>query len=281
MIHSSDEARAAGNRSDRSPSDGQDDGSVERQFIVIADRFAQFADGRQVLTVSDAVRLATSTPNGISTGAWTIRLGQGIEASDVEVLTALGGGDDNPALRLADSEPPLPPPVSAIVVHKTSPENVLLAGLKAESGSSCSADLRIHRDNELILDHPPGRHVPGMVIIEAMRQICTAQFEISYRPDRPDHDYVGVWQRLDLTFDGFLFPLRATVRFKITEADLGQKSRLRFRATTSIRQNGRAVASAVIDYSMVERERVAGQERLQGRQSTRAQLAGVLGPPEP
>lgn len=276
MLHSSANSRTAHNRSDASPSDSVREGHVDQRFVLIAERFAQFADGGQVLTVSDVVKLASSASTAGSTGTWEFHLGQGIEPSDLDALMAVGVTGDGPTMRLADSEPPFQPPVSPIVVHKNRPENVLLAGLRAESRFTCSADLRIHQDNELLADHPPGRHVPGMVIIEAMRQICTAHFETSYRPGLPQHDYLGIWQRLDLNFDGFLFPLRATVHFEITEADLSRPTRLQFRATTSIRQNGKVAASAVIDYSMVERERMEVQERRFAKRAAQAQLAGPL-----
>jgi len=114
--------------------------------------------------------------------------------------------------------------------------------------------------------------VQGIVIIEAMRQICIAQFETAVRPGLPPAGYAGVWKRIDLSFQDFLFPLPATVESLIVESDLDRDTHLKFRATTSVRQQGRTVATAGIEYSMIAQGRVGTLERRKAGQATRAYL---------
>jgi len=240
-------------------------GRTLRDVVVVADRFAQFGRVEHVLTVTDLrALLAAGVPAG---SGWVVHWGQGIEPEDRELLDGLG-----PDVRVADEET-LPLPVTPELVHKQRPENVLLAGIRIPSELCCSAELRIHRGNELILDHHTGQHVQGMVVVEAMRQICIAQFETGYRPRLPKGGYAGVWKRLNLSFEGFLFPLRATVESEITCADLSRETNLRFRATTSVRQNADVIASAEIEYSMIRQDRIDALERRKAGQAVHAQVS--------
>jgi hypothetical protein len=248
------------------------DGDTRRHVVVVADRFARFARGDRVLTVSGLLDLITAGP-GVAGGRWVVHAGQGVDRTDHDRIEAAreahrGGAEGCRADPAAFPQWPECPGT----VHKVRPENVLLAGVHRPSATHCWADLRIHRDNELILDHHTGEHVQGIVIIEAMRQICLAQFETAVRPGLAPAAYAGVWQRIDLSFRDFLFPLPATVESLIEESDLGRETHLKFRATTAVRQQGRAVATAVIEYSMIAQRRVDALERRRADQATRAYL---------
>ncbi|KWV34053.1 AfsA-related hotdog domain-containing protein [Micromonospora rifamycinica] len=243
-----------------------------KHVILVATRFAQFADGDRVLTVPDLVAARSARRAPASGREWVVHLGQGVEQSELRPLLTHGRG-----VRLAESASVPVPLVAPATVHKQRSENVLLAGLRHPTGNRCSADLRIHRDNELVLDHHSRQHVPGMVIIEAVRQICTAQFETACRTDLPACDYAGVWHRIDVRFDSFLFALPAEVSSDITAADLRRKHSPRFRAVASVRQNGGVVATAEIEYSMIERRRIDLVENRRSRQAADSVLAASTG----
>ncbi|MEV0445734.1 AfsA-related hotdog domain-containing protein [Streptomyces spectabilis] len=276
MLHESAGAAADRRRSSRSRPEGEGEGGDLRHVILVADRFAQFADGEQVLTVSECTALAAAGKAEPTDGEWMLHLGQGIERSDLDALLDDGATKKGSGMRLAAPGLPLSRPVRPPVVHKHRAENVLLADFRNFSKTHCAAGLRIHRDNEHLLDHHATRHVPGMLIVEAMRQICTAQFETSHRPGSPS-EYAGIWHRIDISFDSFLFPLHAEVHSVITEFDEAKKSRLRFRTTTSARQNGGVVARAEIEYSMVKQERIDLLEHRKAAGAVQSQLARPQG----
>ncbi|MDQ7809176.1 AfsA-related hotdog domain-containing protein [Amycolatopsis sp. A133] len=246
-------------------------GYTRRDVVVVADRFAQFARGDRVLTLSGLLGLLDSGGLRASGCHWVVHFGQGIDATDGDLLEAACDKSEG-TVRLADPDSFRRPPEHPVVVHKDRPENVLLAGVHSPLPTHCRAELRIHRDNELVLDHHTGEHVQGIVIIEAMRQICIAQFETAIRPGLPPAAYAGVWKRIDLSFEDFLFPLPATVESLIVESDLGRETNLKFRATTAVRQQGRTVATAGIEYSMIAQGRVDTLERRKADQATRAYL---------
>jgi hypothetical protein len=247
------------------------EGYSRRDVVVVADRFARFARGDRVLTVSGLLALLTTGGPEVAGCHWVVHLGQGVDATDFAVIEA-ARGESEVAVCLADPERFRAAPEPPGIVHKDRPENVLLAGVHHPEATHCRAGLRIHRDNELVLDHHTGEHVQGIVIIEAMRQICIAQFETAVRPGLPPAGYAGVWKRIDLSFEDFLFPLPATVESLIVESDVTRETHLKFRAATAVRQHGHTVATAAIEYAMVAQRRVDALERRKADQATRAYL---------
>ncbi|WP_410614965.1 AfsA-related hotdog domain-containing protein [Amycolatopsis sp. lyj-109] len=247
------------------------EGRTRQDVVVVADRFAQFARDDRVYTLSGLLALFDSGGLTASGCRWIVHFGQGIDATDGDLLEAACEKTEG-IVRLADPETFRLPSEPPVVVHKNRPENVLLAGVHSPVPTHCRAELRIHRDNELVLDHHTGEHVQGIVIIEAMRQICIAQFETAIRPGLTPASYAGVWKRIDLSFQDFLFPLPATVESVIVESDLGRETNLKFRATTAVYQQGRTVATAGIEYSMIVQGRVDTLERRKADQATRAYL---------
>lgn len=246
-------------------------GRTRRHVVVVADRFGRFARGDRVLTVSGLLALLDAPAPGVAGCHWVVHPGQGVDATDCDLLEAAGEKSET-SVCLADPETFRQPPERPAVVHKDRPENVLLAGVHHPTDALCRAGLRIHRDNELILDHHTGEHVQGIVIVEAMRQICIAQFETAVRPGLGPAAYAGVWKRIDLSFQDFLFPLPATVESLVEESDLRRETHLKFRATTAVRQQDRTVATAVIEYSMIGQSRIDALERRKADQATRAYL---------
>lgn len=250
---------------------------TSKHVVVVADRFAPFADGDRVLTMSDLLlHVAVNSP-GERGHPLVIHLGQGIDNADRQVLEAACLRNGTPVARMAAREFPRGEQVTPDIVHKRHPENVLLANVRHHNGEYCAADLRIHRDNELVMDHRTGEHVQGMVIIEAIRQICIAQFETGHRRELPGIEYAGVWKSINLRFQDFLFALPATVASEVTFADLSKPINLKFQVRASICQNGVEVASAEIDYSMIKQDRFTSLERAKSKRARQAYLARFAG----
>jgi hypothetical protein len=250
---------------------------TNKHVVVVADRFASFTDGERVLTISELLALVSSDAAVASGGTWLVHVGQGMEESDWQLLESACGINGRPGVRIADREALLRSRVAPEAVHKVHQENVLLANLRNLSRDHCVADLRIHPDNELVLDHNTCEHVPGMVIIEAIRQIGIAQFETACRPGLPHFGYTAMWKGLSLSFQDFLFAIPATVVSEIVASDLRKVTNLGFRARVSVWQNGGEVVTAELEYAMIKQERFRTLERRRATQATEAYLNGFAG----
>jgi hypothetical protein len=144
--------------------------------------------------------------------------------------------------------------------HKHRECNVLIAGLSRVGENTFRAALRIHNDQELLLDHQ-GAHVQGMVILEAARQMFVAVSERYYLSRWPEQHYSFVLDSMDSKFQTFLFPLAASIEYEVHSAELGDPAQLRFDVQVTIEQAGlpaatiRMACGAIHSSAMAEKER--------------------------
>lgn len=146
------------------------------------------------------------------------------------------------------------------LVHKHREQNVLLADLHKTSDERFRASIRLHGENELLLDHQTGQHVQGMVVTEAMRQMFIAVFEFEYGVQHPDRRYYVVWNSISLKFNSFLFPLPAAITCEILEQDIDDPAKMVFRVAMAIDQLGSDAAQAEIEFAAVDDNRIKRSE---------------------
>ncbi|HYS40477.1 MAG TPA: AfsA-related hotdog domain-containing protein [Pseudonocardiaceae bacterium] len=245
----------------------------ETHVIVVADRFRGFVDDGRVWTVSGLLGRIESGAFDDITGAVRLHAGQGIgpfEHEHVQAALDRRGVSDRVRLVADDAEP-----AGRDQVHKHRAENVLLAGLRRTGTQSFAADLRVHGDNELLLDHQTGEHVQGMVIVEAARQMFLGVFETGYRHRWPLRGYYVVWNSVRLSFDGFLFPLPAQLSCVVHELSLDDPQRLVFEVAVELRQSGKVVASGEIGFTGFDTGLISSVEHRQAVKAVRHELAAV------
>src|SRR3989442_1347285 len=155
-----------------------------RTVLLVGDRFAGFAVQDHVLTVAQFLaelsligpgeRIRVQAGQGVTTDEW-----ESVHAETVRL--GLGG----------QVEFRLTPPTLAgqAEVHKRLSQNALIADLREARDGLFTAALRLHNDNELLIDHQTGQHVQGMVAIEAARQMFLAVSERFYASRHSGRSY--------------------------------------------------------------------------------------------
>jgi hypothetical protein len=144
--------------------------------------------------------------------------------------------------------------------HKHREDNILVHGLTRLSDQHFHADLRVHNDNELLLDHQTGQHVQGMVAVEASRQMFLAVTERYFASSWPQRHYYYVLNSLSTTFENFLFPLTASLDLMIEKADVTDPGRLSFTIRVEVHQAGRRCTVSEIGYTAFESAMVEHKE---------------------
>ncbi|MFL1377509.1 AfsA-related hotdog domain-containing protein [Nocardiopsis protaetiae] len=252
-------------------------------LCIVGDRFGGFAAHDSVLTLGSFVRAVRGGRFDDTDKPVTLRLGQGIGEYEWDYLHAVlrtYGRDDRFHL---PERPPLI--VNRAEAHKHRAENVLIADLARVGDDTYRAALRLHSDNEILLDHQTGEHVQGMVVIEAVRQMflaVTERHHIAHLPPRP---YYFVIDSLATDFENFLFPLPAEIHYRTRRADLDDRGRLGFAATVDIEQAGRRAARSEVEFTAFDATFLHGVEhrraaralawRPDGRDSGRPERADV------
>ncbi|MFF3601653.1 AfsA-related hotdog domain-containing protein [Kitasatospora indigofera] len=233
-----------------------------RTVLLVGDRFAGFAVHEGVLTVSQFTEQLPLYA-AAAAGRTQVLAGQGITAVRWQELredAARHGLRERLDFRRPESA--LSPRGEA---HKHQSQNTLIAGLRREQEGRFSADLRLHEDNELLLDHQTGQHVQGMVAVEAARQMFLAVSERYYASRHPGRSYYYVIDSMNTSFENFLFPLEATIEFLTLRAEVADPERLSFAADISVHQAGRRAALTSVTYTAFEPALIESKETRRAR----------------
>lgn len=238
---------------------------LPRTTLLVGDRFAGFAIHDEVFSISQFVeQLPLLAAVQGQDEPIVVQPGQGVTTAEwraVRDQVARLGLEDRVELQFSGA-PSVSPKEE---VHKHRSQNALIADLRRESDGYFLADLRLHNDNELLLDHQTGQHVQGMVAVEAARQMFLAVSERFYASRYPDRSYYYVIDSMNTAFENFLFPLDATIEFVTVRAETADPERLSFTAEISVHQAGRRAALTTVSYTAFEPGLIESKETKRAR----------------
>lgn len=219
-------------------------------IVVVGDRFAGFTDGHTTLTTSQAlvrIRKHAEDPMNSDQICITIMWGQGVSPYEHDLVAA---EIQRQTVNARFSVEPHPLKLAGrSLVNKYREANVLVANLEKHAPRECRALLRVHNDNEIILDHQTGKHIQGMVAIEAARQMFLASTQQFFLPNEPSTERYFVINEMRTKFRSFLFPLKADLHFKINSLDNSQPDALRFVGEITILQADKTVTETTVDFT--------------------------------
>jgi hypothetical protein len=237
--------------------------TTSRTVVLVGDRFAGFAVHEDVFTVSQFLdELLLGTYGGVGEPI-LVQAGQGVTIAEWSTVC-----DEATRLGLdsrLDFRFSAPAVASRGEVHKRIATNTLVADLRQQSVNGFTAALRLHGDNELLLDHQTGQHVQGMVVVEAARQMFLAVSERFYANRYPDRSYYFVIESMNTDFENFLFPLPATIEFSTVRAEISDPARLSFDAEIHVHQAGRRASRTTVSYTAFESELIEAKEYRRAR----------------
>lgn len=231
-----------------------------RILLVVGDKFAAYARGKDVITLSNLRGLLTlSIPLLSHQGRTVLVPGQGLNVEAVKQL--LEEASRSPNLSHFDFSlwHDLPEKAPASLTHKHRPENVLVSVPTRMNANQFQMHLMVDEDCELMHDHLSGQHVQGMVLIEAARQGMLAIAEAYLIPDN-GIDYAFVFEALSVQYSHYTFPLGAVIETNIVECATDNPKRLHFAAETFVRQCGQTVSEFTMSFSAMERSRISRSE---------------------
>jgi hypothetical protein len=247
------------------------DDAQARIVFLVGNRFAGFAVDDQVITVDSFVHAVDIGRFDDLPDPLVVRVGQGVDHADLAFVQAAVARNAlcNRLVIQVDGHAPLAPRQH---VHKHRPQNVLISGIHQVCDHKFQAELRIHNDNELLLDHQTGLHVQGMVVVEAARQMFLTVTECFYASRWPDRRYGYMLNSMSTRFENMLFPVEATIHYTVEDADLSRPGRLGFRVLTEVWQSSRRASTTEMECVALESGRL---ESFEARSAGQA-LSGIL-----
>jgi hypothetical protein len=229
-----------------------------RTLLLVGDRFAGFAAQQDVLTVSQFIEEMRLGVYSWDSRPVRVRAGQGVTPEDAEIVRdaalLLGLGD---RLDLDFRAPALAGRGEA---HKHRSCNTLIADLRRDGADLFSATLRVHNDNELLIDHQTGEHVQGMVAVEAARQMFLAVSERYHACRYLDRSYYYVIESMNTDFENFLFPVVAKFVYLWLRAELEEHVGLAVDAEISLHQAGRRASITTVTYTAFDAPVIEAKE---------------------
>lgn len=245
---------------------------VAAPVVLVGERFDGFLRAGLGVTAAGFARAVSHGEYDDLPEPVQVILGQGLDeeavttATDAIAARGLGG-------RLLPDPGDLPVPVATGAVHKHDARNVLLADFRFDGAQTFEASLRLHNDNELILDHQSGAHLQGIVLIEAARQLLLAVCELEYLRSWPDQRFAFLLSQVDVRFDRPVFPLPLRIRATARRAEAENVNRMWFELEAVFTQGDREAAVTTAATAVRPWERFQPTE-LRTAQTAIAELAG-------
>jgi hypothetical protein len=233
------------------------------RVLMVGDRFVGFAVQANVYTVTQILEQLRSGTGVASGKPVRIEAGQGVTTTEWQAVrkeVARHAMLDRIDLQV------IPQALAGQnEVHKRRSENTLIADLRQAGVGFYLATLRLHNDNELLIDHQTGQHVQGIVAIEAARQMFLAVSERFYASRYPDRNYYYVIDAMQIQFENFLFPVSTTIEFQVQSAEVADPGRLSFTAEICLVQAERRASRTNVTYSAFEAESLTVKEHRRAR----------------
>ncbi|TGA95340.1 hypothetical protein E2651_34465 [Streptomyces sp. MZ04] len=225
--------------------------------IAVGDRFKEFLgnDGTVPATaLLDELRSGTLSPTA------EIVLGQGLSGAQLRELRDLTTAD-------------VPLPVERHLTHKYDEKNVLIGDVREDGPDTYVAPLLLDERVEVLADHLTGQHIPAVTLLEAARQTWTVVIEQHVvSGDAPTRFVIG---SIRSAFNSFVFPLPATIEFRLTghrTSPVGTS----VDCELTVRQDGRAAAEFAVNIRVIPEAVAVKQEAMAARQAIRSALSGEI-----
>ncbi|TCI03746.1 hypothetical protein EZV61_09405 [Corallincola luteus] len=139
--------------------------------------------------------------------------------------------------------------------HKHNIDNILVTTPEQIDDFVFESKMMVQDCNELILDHATGFHLPGMLFLEATRQMATSAVDLLFHGENKYY----VMHDIKADYLNFAFPIDTTVTLELIQ-ERSEDGERAFRVNLSFHQNGKKVVTTSGSFSSVDKESFALRE---------------------
>lgn len=247
-----------------------------RYFFVVGDRFREFADGKDVLTLKQLDALF-DLPKHLLDTRNILLLGQGVRQEEVVSLLDRHRDDSDHAARFEIADlMRVEDRAGSSFSHKHVTHNTLIGTPRQIGRNEFEVPLNIDERCELMGDHQTGQHLQGMVLVEAFRQSFLAVTE-TYFPIESWKKTYFVINEMTSGFESFVFPLPAHIDYRIINRDVNER-RARYKVEMAAVQNGVECATTRVTFTVYEAGVIAAKEAELANVVTQEMIAALQQP---
>ncbi|AVO59698.1 hypothetical protein C6Q18_17610 [Pseudomonas chlororaphis subsp. piscium] len=228
-------------------------------YVVVANQFEDFARHENVMSYSTLLQALKTSGQSVLRGCKVIA-GQGLGRKEIQhahrMAIASGYADEFDHWNLwTDAEL-----AGQELAHKRQRKNVLISVPEKHDEGLYTANLLLHAENELMLDHLTGQHVQGMVLLEACRQMFLAVTERFHLDDYKPHKRYFVLNEMNVRYTAFAFPLPAQIRYRLIDLKQPRPDRVEVQATMEVWQGEHPVTGVEVKFCVMDAERLGLRE---------------------
>lgn len=220
----------------------------EKKHIVVGDRFKKQFPQEQVLSISEAEMLLAQ--NEHPKQALTLLLGQGIPYQRLAQLYDTVKTHDHvtvlPAAILTKA--------TREQTHKHEPSNIVISQPLAHGDGTYRAQLLLDEACAEISDHLTGQHIPGMLVVEAARQMMLAVAENFFILKEAKEDSRFVTDKLEISYDDFLLPTPVDIYYIPLTMRRAGVHNIKASCEIEFRQSSKVCAHVHFHFSVIKRD---------------------------
>lgn len=236
---------------------------MRKIIFIVGNKFHEFGKHESVKTIEELEEMVrTNSFEGLPSGG-RIVAGQGVREAALQALHDQGlwslaahGIDISTTLQRQ-------PRASRLQAHKHHFRNAIISHPERLNDDQFRASLLLDERSELMNDHQTGQHIQGMILVEAARQMFLAVTEEYYIGSQEAEPYYFVINQMTENFTGFVFPVDATLDYRVNSKDISNSSRLRFDVTTSVMQGGMSATEVSFQFTAYHAAKIKKKENQQ------------------
>ncbi len=155
--------------------------------------------------------------------------------------------------------------------HKHRSKNQLLSPLRKTDNGYYVTEVLIDDANDIMADHTTGKHLQGMLLIEASRQLFISVGEKYYAGNEGPDRGTYIIDNMHIDFVNFAFPIPMLAQLKVNRINRKNKRKASFDTEIEFIQNNAVVAKIKIGFTMLDSVVFHKTEKIQAK-STIVQL---------
>jgi len=227
--------------------------------IVVGDRLMDFANNKNVITISNLDELIRTNLTNPENYKYNIHIGQGICEKTLKKLHEfiLNAGL---AETFQISIPKQYHKSSPCLTHKHKTKNIMISEPIQTENREYECLLMLEEYCAEMSDHVTGQHIQGMVLVEAARQMVIAVTEKFFISNENKGKINFVTHSMDTKFHHFIFPLPVTIRYQILDMRKGYGYNHSSNALISFIQNDVIATEIIFKFSVYNSEFIAEKE---------------------
>lgn len=233
--------------------------AIEKKIcIVVGDIYLKFCEGTNAITATEAVEILSSEL--FADEFEELILGQGLSISSIEMLTVLARVQKIKCTNRFEN-------INNIVLtHKTETKNIIISAPEKLTLWKYKFDLLIDDSVDRLSDHVTGRHIGGMLLMEAARQGVVSVLEIEY-PKRNGTSWGYVLERFNTKYHRYAFPVPTEIIIEAEKNNQVSESQHEVSLIILISQSGFVVSSMEMEVRLFSDRVLSKIERKLSRQS--------------